>query len=494
MSAAAFFSDVAECRRLLAHYQRIQDEVKKRGPARRNVRTLLPWGITLLLALPWWQLVGIAPVWGLAPLYIAAFSTFTVNSPRKLTTFEALHMPSRRALFVARLLPWLPWWLWIGLLGTTSILVARWPDVASAEQSVVWLLIGAQVPWLAIGVFSLPKLAPIGCAAFVFTPLLVTCLAPAGIFPGQLLQWQPYLHLVPVLLLLAGITLLTVHLWTLERTEPMRQIEGLLVQPQAPVPAGAGSTPFVLPSSAARRSAETRGPDPLLADRRGLGWAAVCYALQKLRFGGLRGARHSYGPSLVRAVVILILCTLDPGSWWLVICFGFPLLMQQSILHVEHTQRLYLLGVDYRTQLLHFLKTFWLTPDVLVISLVVAVSVAVNFRPEAATAILAQVVGITLLSAGWLRWPDTPQAVVMMGRAGCSVLLAHFLLLGLWLGYLIAAGRLEILPDPGWTQPVRAMLFGAACAALGLAGVIHKILWLNEERLREVLLDGAGGK
>jgi hypothetical protein len=488
MSAAAFFSDVVECRRLLGHYQRIQDEVKNRGPARRYIRALLPWVLALLLALPWWQWVEISPVWGLALLFMAAFSTLTLNSPRKLTTFEALHMPSRRALFVARLLPWLPWWLWIGLLGTAGILVALWPDVPSAEQAVVWLLIGAQVPWLVVGVFSLPKLAPVGCAAFVIWNVFVGIFAQAGMLPGPVVL-QPYLRLVLLLLLPVGLALLALHLWMLERMEPMRQIEGLLVTPQAPVPAGAGSTPFVLPRSGARRSAEARGPDPLLADRRGLGWAAVSYALQKLRFGGIREVRVSYGVPLVRSVAILTWCVMDPGSWWLVTCLGFPLLLQQSILHVENPQRLYMLGVDYRTQLLHFLKTFWLTADMLVISPGVLLAVALDFRPEAAAAVLAQVAGITLLGAGWLRWPDMPQAVVMMGQAGCSVLLAFLLLLGIWLGYLIAAGRLDVLPDPGWSQPVRAMLFGAACAALGLAGVLHKVFWLNEDRLREVLLD-----
>ena len=231
MSAAAFWSDVIECRRLLRHYRQVQEEVKRPSAGWRFARTLLPWAVVPLLGLPWWDVLGI-PFWvGIGLLGMVSVGSLPIRSPWQLTTFEALHMPSRRALFIARLLPWLPWWLWAGLWGTAGLLMAHWGKVQNTEQAALYLLVGAQVPWLVLGVFAFQPLMPrFGCGVMfacwiLLSPLvgvLLAFLAQAGINP--LREFHAYRALVPALMLLLEVGLLVLLVWSLGRLPVNRAV------------------------------------------------------------------------------------------------------------------------------------------------------------------------------------------------------------------------------------------------------------------------------
>ena len=163
------------------------------------------------------------------------------------------------------------------------------------------------------------------------------------------------------------------------------------------------------------------------------------------------------------------------------------MLLQPSLLDVNHPERLYLLGVDYRSQLLHRLRTFWVTPALLGVSLRVLAAAALGSEIESSLALLALIAGLTLLAGGCYGWPNMTN--FFGGKMGCGLLLGLHLVLALWLGFLIAAGRWLGIPDPGWSTTTRAELFAAACGAFGLAGLLYKWLWLNEARLRQALLE-----
>jgi hypothetical protein len=483
MSAIAFFSDVVECCRLLRHHQQIRDEVMCPSLRRRLARRYVPWAVIPLLSLPWWNALRF-PGWvGLVVLGMAAFAPMGVQSPWKLTTFEALRMPSRRSLFVARLLPWLPWWLWVGVCGTAGLLVAYADKVDSAQDAALYLLIGGQVPWLVVGLFAFQPLMPtFGCLVIIACCMLSGALMPllrdAGINPLE--EIHGHLAFIAALMLLSEIGLLIVHVSILGLVEPMRQIKGIAIPPtETP----AANKPLMAWVPKAWRTPGPLAPAPLLAGRHGLGWASVYYAFASLWRGGFNGFwQRFYAPVLVLGFMILG----DMSNWWMW-CMLPALLVQSSLLKVDHPRRLYLLGVDYRAQMLHRITTFWVTPAMLLVPIWVLLAAVLGVAMDWPLAWLALVGGLTLFGAGWYGWPNP--AMFFNGKMGCSVILGFHLALGLWLGYLIVAGHGLGIPDPGWSTTMRAQLFAAACGAVGLAGLLYKLLWLDETRLRDTLLE-----
>jgi hypothetical protein len=161
--------------------------------------------------------------------------------------------------------------------------------------------------------------------------------------------------------------------------------------------------------------------------------------------------------------------------------------VQPGLLNVDHPQRLYLLGVDYRAQLLHRLATFWVTPAMLVVALWVLLAAALGSELDWPLTWLALVIGLTLFAGGWYGWPNL--STFFTSKAGCGLILGMHFVLAVWLGYLITAGHWMGIPDPGWSTTMRTELFAAACGTFGLAGLLYKLLWLDEARLRKSLLE-----
>jgi hypothetical protein len=489
MSASVFWGQVAECRRLLRLHRQVRDEVRKTPPAWRFARRFLPWALIPLLGLPWWDWVD--PFWVVLALLLIL--TVPHLSALRLTTFEALRMPSRRALYVARLAPWLPWSLWFGLWGTAGLLVSHRGAVPNGQQAALYLLIGAQVPWLSLGLggvaFVLAWKWRVGwfvVGHWSFLILLLSHLyffAMAGFRPGQ--APGPYLALVPPAMLLLEIGLLALQVWAVGRMEPMRQQgSGLLGPAPRPAPARRETPPATAPHG--RGVPGQLGPAPLLAGRHGLGWAAAYYALFKLRL---------YVPGMVLILVPVLAMVLfrvtvsalgNAVLWGWLLILSFWLALSASALHVGDPERLYLLGVDYRRQLVHRLRTFWVTPVLLAVSAGVLLAVALWGEIEMPLTFLALVVGLTLFGEGWFGWP-TREARLFGGPMGQLWSLRISFILILWLGFLAGAGRWAGLPDPGWGTATRVQLFAAPCAALGLAGILYKWWRLDEATLRETM-------
>jgi hypothetical protein len=473
MSASAFLGQVAECQRLLRHYRRIKDEVKKPSRAWRFTRGLLPWAAIPLLVLPLgigqgtftWAWVGLG-------LLVATGA----HIPARLTTFEALRMPSRRALYVARLLPVLSWWLCFGFCATAVLLASHREMIQNGEEAALYLLIGAQLPWLVFGSFGILWIVVKRWWAQSFLGGLLGFAVVSLASQHQALS--PYLALVPPGMLLLEIGLVALQVWGLDRLEPMWQM-GLIAPLHLPrpahqeTPAPRGGVPNQL------------GPAPLLAGRRhGLEWAAAYHAIYRLLGSGFRRLVRQLFWSAV--LLGLTLWASDEREWWWwygVVSLNYWL--GGSALRLDHPQRLYLLGVDYRRQLLHRLGTFWVTPGLLVVSVGVVLSVALWGAREMPLALLALTAGLTLFSEGWFGWPDWDRWPALKGRGWWPSPL--FFGLALWLGFLICAGRWVWLPDPGWDTATRTHLFAAACGACGLVGLAYKWWWFDEAALDEAM-------
>jgi hypothetical protein len=489
MSMTAFWGDVAECRRLLRHYRRIQDEVKKVSPAWRCARRVVPWAVIPLLALPWWQLLDLSFWFGLGALSSVVFGSLPMHSPWKLTTFEALHVPSRRSLFVARVLPWLAWWLWGGLWGTTGLLLAYWENVQDGQQAVFYLLLGIQVPWLVLGVVGTIALLSMmwrraGCAAWVM--LVAVFPSMLAILIAQVRQSQAFeviLALTAPMMLLLEVGLLALQVWLLDRLEPARQISPLRgLQLEAELAQQKARTTWE-PYSRGER--DPLGPAPLLAGRHGLARATAYYACVKVWEGGAPGLLirfFQYG-FLLFPFMMLLDGQSQPWAWLAIGFLVYGAAMTGATLPGNNPQRLYLLGVDYRCQLSHRLKTFWMTPVVLVVGLGALLAWVVG-QPETALALVALWAGLTLISESWLGWPAL--LILLPGRWGCLSQVLAFLVLAVWL-VLLAWADLGL-----GSTTTRVQLFAAACGALGLAGILYKWWRLDEDRLAELVTVGQG--
>jgi hypothetical protein len=474
MSTGAFWSEVAECQRLLRHHRQVRDEVKKPSRARRFARWFLPWAVIPMLVLPVGWDLGEFIFWigSSYLLLLPLLFSLAIHAPLRLTTFEALRMPSRRALYVARLLPLLPWWLWCGFCVTAVLLVSHWGMVRNGERAALYLLIGAQVPWLVLGLFgaALILVRRWGLVLFGawFGTMFLSGLANAAGLPlGQALS--PYLATVPLAMLLLEVGLLALQVWGLNRLEPMRQITGLIRQVPQPGPAHQerpvphGGVPGKL------------GPSPLLAARHGLGWAAAYYALFRLLGNGFRGLVYKLSMPVVLLVLTLSTNSETDWWWWYWIVF-LNLFLSGSVLHIDHPQRLYLLGVDYRRQLLYRLSTFWITPGLLAVAVGVVLSFVLWGTREMPLTLLALAASLALFREGWIGWPAV--------KGPWSLLFFNSLFL--WLLYLIVAGHW--LPGPRWDTATRVQLFAAACGACGLAGIASKWWCFDEAALVEASL------
>jgi hypothetical protein len=490
MSAAAFWSEVVECRRLLRLDRQIKDEIWMLSPepalqrlARRHrfARWFLPWVVIPLVALPWWQWLGLDYFFGLGLVAAATCASILLYGlPLQVTTFLVLRMPSRRALYLANLTRWLPLWLWAGLWGTTGLLVANWGAIQNGEQVARSLLIGAQVPWLILGFFS-----AVGIGARVFGGWFFLL---GGLFGGAWVWLQPlpaldaYLPLAPVGMLLLEIGFLALHIWDVGRVEPMSQITPVYDPKRAPNPAQQVTWPLI--ALYRGKVPDKLGPASWLVGRRGLGWAAAEYAFAKLLGSGIRAIliRAAALGAFIIAFLLVTRGWIDMWGLFLVTMCLNP--FSGSLLYVGDPQRLYLLGVDYRCQLLHRLRTFWVTPVLLAASVAALLAAVLWGDIVLPLTLLGLVVGLTLLGEGVLGWPTI---FFDNGKLGCWSLLVFQVVLSLWLGFLAGADRWAWLPALGWSTATRVQLFAAPCAALGLICILYKWWSLDEARLAELM-------
>jgi hypothetical protein len=277
--------------------------------------------------------------------------------------------------------------------------------------------------------------------------------------------------------LLLEVGLLSLQVGALERLEPMRQINPLMGTQLDPAFARQKTRTTWAPRSRGGRG--KLGPAPLLAGRHGLGWATAYYACFKVWAGGPRG----FLIRLFQQVWVLFLVpsllldggAVQPWMWFAMACVIFSSVVSGSVVQASNPQRLYLLGVDYRCQLVHRLKTFWMTSAVLLVS-ILALLAWVGGKPEIALTLLAVGAGLTLLCESWFGWPALP--TLLNAGMGC---LLPLLVLALWAGLLAWV-------DLGLgSTATRVQLFAAACGAVGLAGILYKWWRLDEDRLAEVV-------
>src|SRR5262249_20347434 len=161
-----------------------------------------------------------------------------------------------------------------------------------------------------------------------------------------------YWALVPPAMLLLEVGLLALQVWLLGRLEPMRQINSFVGAAPRPEPAQRETPPATAPHG--RGVPGQLGPAPLLARRHRLGSASANYALFKLLGGGFRGLLHRLAVPGMVLVLVLVLASgnADLWMWMLFLSFlTFGTFANGSELPVGDPERLYLLGVDYRCQL-----------------------------------------------------------------------------------------------------------------------------------------------
>jgi hypothetical protein len=479
MSATAFFMEVNRCRRLLRHHRQVKDEMRQSSPARRFARRILPWAIVPIVSLPLMDAEWF-PLWvGITLQVLVLLGPLTIDPLLRLTTFEALHMPSRRALYVARLLRWLPWWLWGGFCGTTALLIAHRGALQDMGQAALYLLIGAQVPWLLLAAIGAAMMLIRWWGNLAFVVFFVVYL-PLVWFFGGAGAWLP---LLPPTMLLLSVGLLAFQVWGLGRLEPMEQIHhmpGAMRAPQLVKP--------VKPKATTLRHGRVPaklGPAPLLAQRQGLGWAALYYAFNRLR---PRGFGDLWFLLFVPGILFLSVLWLVHGSgdwvWWGLLVSNLVGL-NGSELVVSDPQRLYLLGVDYRRQLEYRLRVFWVTPALLIVSAGALLAIALWGEVEMPLALVALVLGLKMQHEGWLGWP----LVWTTSKALSGLCLFLWVGLFLWLGLLVMADRRAWLPAPGWDTAMRVQLFAAACGVTGVVGMVYKWWRCDEACLAKVTND-----
>jgi hypothetical protein len=258
------------------------------------------------------------------------------------------------------------------------------------------------------------------------------------------------------------VALLGVQVWAVGRVEPAVQMGLVLFM---------GSIPT--PKARAARPAGWVGPSWLVRGH-GIGWASLYRAAALVR--------HNPTPSIVLFIYPLFLLDAikDPAGlqrhrWLLWLLPLLAMLAPGGVSLPAQPQRLYLLGVDYRAQLLHWLRTFWVLPGLLLSLLVLGLIALFGPSRELPLAVAAGCLGLAVFRAGWWAWPSVD---VWPGRS----LLLSLGLLALALALAFWPGQWQ--PDLRMGVPGKWLVFGLVAAALGLAGIVAKLVMLDEPCLR----------
>jgi hypothetical protein len=272
------------------------------------------------------------------------------------------------------------------------------------------------------------------------------------------------------------VALLGVQVWALGRLEPMRQM-GMAF--------GAVPTPATTAPEKKRPAARPVGwvgPSWLVRGH-GIGWARLYRAAALLRHNPsvLLGS----GALLVFFFPVMLLSVaVKPEEfaqfrWWLWLLPLLVLLPTMPVLPAER-QRLYLLGVNYRQQMLHRLWTFWASPGLLPSLLLLGLVAWLGPDRDLPLGMAAGCLGLAVVRAGW-SWPAFsawPRASLLV----FLVLLVLALVLALW------PERWQ--PALGLGELGKFLVFAVVAGVLGLAGMVAKLVRLDEARLRAEMTQG----
>jgi hypothetical protein len=140
---------------------------------------------------------------------------------------------------------------------------------------------------------------------------------------------------------------------------------------------------------------------------------------------------------------------------------------------------LYLLGMDYRRQLLLQLGTCWASPLLLVAPVVMGVAAAITRSFEYPIAVVVVVAAVRVFGAGCAEWPG----LLIRPEAGWT---RAGLALGLFLLILLSFCVL-LFPVLGWPLSTRLFLVAGVSGLAGLAGIVYKLVRYDEATLREFL-------
>jgi hypothetical protein len=514
MSTHTFLTDVALARRQLATYDSIRAEVHPLSRDARRLKWFFVWAL--------WPLIALLPLGGfgseVSTLFPAGLGGWAARLPAgsvglilillvllgyhlqplagigqvlRLNAFEALRAPSRRSLYVARLSRLLPWLLWLGVCAAGS---AAWG--ARFEErpwlSVAYLAVVLLVPVFSLGLFGALVVL---LRWHIFNILFIICFLPAFFIPllrlvvptlpdAGWLEDTPAALAIPAAF--AGLTLglLVLQVWAVTGMEPLRQ-DSLgnwqTLQATATSAALASNRQPSGPSVLLRRTEPVHLGPSVFVHGTGLGLAARYRAFAYLRYN-IKGSFQSKGYLWIWLPLILLSVATSPEQFtrlsYLVWFIAWSPLFAGPILALEEPRRLYLLGVDYRAQLLFRLRVFWLTPGTLLTVVAMGAIVLFSTAWALALALGAASLGLAIVREGWFGWPSEPPKR--------DYLIGVLVVLGLFALALVVTWveALNGLPVGLGTAPGRMLLFATCATISGGYAIIRKLRVLDDRTLR----------
>lgn len=452
--------------RLCAQLTRAQQSTSQRFW--QWIRWLCVWGLSPVMALwPYGDKEGWASGMFLLSLVVIWRAFSPPRSPWALSPFEALYTPSRPALYVAKLLRVLPWFLWhvVWMHICDDLYQAAMPDNFLTRILLLTdfaVVVGAsRAPRYAGKTIAVSLLLLLICFTFVFVAITLRALSISVNF-----------FMVNVMLI--GAEGLILYVWSVARIEPQRQIAVMYGEPW--------SSALIAPS--ARENPRRIEPASLRQGRHGL---------VRAEFYSLNAFMEVYMRSLMIVGVLSIVLTTDGAgstedvvkllSWFgvaidrnlvgsskraliIIVAFLNDFRKEHPSLQRQGAERLYLLGVNYRSQLI----SMW-TAKLIALLLPLCMVIIFNWLEwipglDRLGEVTALACGVALFNIGWCPWPRTAS---LKERWRWGLLLPGF-------AGLIFLNVLEYF------------LWAAAFTALlGLAGIGYKLLAWDEVSLRRRL-------
>jgi hypothetical protein len=465
MNALGFWREVRHVLAQLALYRELRAEHYVQPSWWAWARRFVIWGLPFLLVL-----IPGAP--GIFLLVVYLLVRLQTQPPWRLNSFEALRMSSRRALFSARLLEGLLHQLWQGLAWSAHTAL-WWPEIALDRPDAAVLLSVALAPVLVTAIYGLVAIltGTPGWAILVLFALPQALLVPFRFLSVETGPSAALLPGLPVLTALLAVGLLAAQVWAINRLEPLRQVR--IVEPQVAPAAERNTTPT---------GTAIVGPAPLLRRRHGIFWAALYRVAAGLRHDWRRPFQSSSNKVwYILFIAFLLIFLVYPEtalegpfwSWvpWLGLFVG-------SALRLHHPEQVYLLGVNFRAQLLHRLRTFWTSHFLILLAVFLVAIGLIGGAWGRPLSLLASAFALGVVRAGWWEWPSL--------EAGPGLGKAFGLTLGLGLFAVVLHGTVageRLVPD----ENAQTWLFAAVAGVLGLAGCLWKLVRLDEATLVSAL-------